>query len=137
MSSKQNRRKEDSKSSLINKMIIGSFFGFLIFFAFIAFYALVSLKTGGDVSMYKPAGWFMAFVSGVISGFVSVRPIKEKGAIYGALSGAVVSLAVAAVLFFINNSSAGSSIFILMSLIVAGGVAGGITAVNLKIKKKY
>ena len=70
-------------------------------------------------------------------GFFSVRPIKEKGAIYGALSGAIISVLVTTVLFLINNSSAGSGIFIVMGLILAGGIVGGITAVNLKTKKKY
>ena len=137
MSSQHSRRKEDSKSTFFNKLLIGSILGFLVFFAFVALYALVSLKTNGDTSLYKPAGWIMGFISGVIGGFVSVRPIKEKGAIFGALSGATVSFLVATVLFLINNSSAGSSVFVIMGLIIAGGIAGGITAVNLIIKKKY
>ena len=138
MSSKNIKKHgEDSKSVPINKIIIGSFFGFLAFFVFIAIYTLFSLKTGGEMSLYKPAGWVFGFLSGFIGGFVSVRPVKQKGAIYGAVSGVAISLLVATVLFFINNSSAGSGVFVLMGLILAGGIAGGITAVNLKFKKKY
>lgn len=138
MSSKNIKRHgEDSKSVPINKIVIGSIWGIIAFFVFIALYALFSLKTGGETSLYKPAGWFFGFLSGFIGGFVSVRPVKQKGAIYGAVSGSAISLLVAIVLFFINNSSAGSGVFVLMGLILAGGIAGGITAVNLKFKKKY
>lgn len=129
-------RKEETGSPIFN-IFLGSVTGSVIYFCLIAFFALAALKSGTDKSMYIPAGMFLGFLSGLSGSFISVRPLKEKGVIYGGIVGLINSLISSLVLFVINKGIAGSGIFILIALITLGGMAGGIIAVNLKFKKRY
>ncbi len=133
----KSKRREDKSDNFLLKIFIGVLIGCIVFFVGTALYAMLSLKIGGEESYYKVIGWIIGFFSGASAGFASVRTIKEKGVLFGGVTGLLVSVIIASVLFIVNNSSAGRGIFILMPLMVAGGIAGGITAVNLKIKKKY
>lgn len=84
-----------------------------------------------------PAGIVTAVISGFAGGFASLRPIKQKGVLYGTLCGIISSVLCMAILFVINGNKAGNGIFIFMAAMILGGAAGGVSAVNLKIKKKY
>lgn len=133
---KSTRRNEESNNSYI-RIIVGSAVSAVMFFALLALFALFSLKSGTYGSLYVPAGIAFAFLSGVTGGFVAVRPIKQKGLPYGALSGFISSLLCAVVLFVVNGNKAGSGLFIVAGLMIVGSASGGIGAVNLKLKKKY
>lgn len=135
--SKSSRPKENN-SSKINRVIIGSVIGAVLFFMFIALFSVLVLKTDAfSSSFYMPAGLMSGAVSSFLCGFITVRPIKKNGAALGALSGLVQALICSAAIFFINSNNSGVGIFILMAVIVAFGAVGGISAVNLKIRKKY
>lgn len=129
-------RKEENSSPIFN-IFLGSVMGSILFFCLMALFAVAALKSGTDKSMYIPAGMVFGFLSGLSGSFIAVRPLKEKGAIYGCIVGLINSLISSLVLFVVNKGVAGSGIFVLMTLITAGGIAGGIIAVNLKFKKRY
>ncbi|MBE6821008.1 MAG: TIGR04086 family membrane protein [Ruminococcaceae bacterium] len=133
---KSTRRNEVSGNNYI-RILVGSAVSVIMFFVLLALFALFSLKNGANSSLYFPAGVAFALLSGIAGGFAAVRPIKQKGVPYGALSGFISSLFCAAVLFVVNGNKAGSGLFILAGLMLLGGAAGGIGAVNLKFKKKY
>lgn len=137
MSSKQRNNKDESSKSFITKIAVGTAVSVIMYFALIALYAAVSFKSGASSSMYMPVGIVMGIISGFAGGFAAVRPIKQKGAIYGALCGFASAILCSAALFIINGNKAGNGIFILIAAMILGGAAGGISAVNLKIKKKY
>lgn len=131
-------RSKDNNSSYLNKIIFGSVTGTVLFFTLISLFALIILKT--DVfssSLYMPMGLISGALSAFISGFVAVRPVRKNGAAYGALTGFVQALICSAAAFFINGNKVGSGLFILMAVITALGCAGGISAVNLKVRKRY
>ena len=132
---KSTRRNEESGNNYV-RILIGSAVSAVIFFVLLALFALFSLKNGTNGSVYVPAGIVFALLSGLAGGFATVRPIKQKGLPYGVLSGFIASLFCSAVLFIVNGS-AGSGLFVLAGLMILGGAAGGIGAVNLKLKKKY
>lgn len=134
--SKKSRREESSASPII-KIIIGSSAGSILYFAMLAVFATLALKSNVSSSSYMLIGNLIGALTGFISGFATVRPIKEKGAIYGGLTGLLQALICATVLFIVNKASAGSGIFIMIAVIIIAGIAGGITGVNLKTKKKY
>ena len=125
---KSTRRNEESGNNYV-RILIGSAVSAVIFFVLLAMFALFSV--------YVPAGIAFALLSGLAGGFATVRPIKQKGVPYGALSGFIASLFCSAVLFIVNGSKAGSGLFVLAGIMILGGAAGGIGAVNLKVKKKY
>ncbi len=134
----KNSRSTDNGSSNIKKIIIGSVIGSVMFFVFISLFSLFALKSDMfSQSAYMPAGLVSGGISSFLGGFISVKPIKKNGVIYGALSGLIQSAICSLAAFLINNNESGIGIVILMAVIVALGAVGGIAAVNFKIKKKY
>lgn len=130
-------RREEKKGSPLKNIIIAVVLGVAVYFIFIAVFAAFALKSGAGDSSYMPAGMAVGAVSALISGFAAVRPIKEKGAVYGALTGLVQALISSLVLFIVNHASAGNGIFILTAVMIICGMLGGIAAVNMKKRKKY
>lgn len=130
-------RRDNKDETPIMKIIIGSILATVMYFAVIAVYAAFALNSVMSVSTYMPAGMIVGAITGFLGGFVSVRPLKEKGLLYGLISGAIQAIICSVVLFIVNGGTAGNGIFILCALIVLFSVLGGISAVNLKMKKKY
>lgn len=120
----------------INLLIYG-IIAAALFYAFMALFAYFSLKNGISKSVYMPSGLVCGFVTGFLCGFAALRPLKQKGALYGLISGLVHAFTSCIVLFAVNGASAGRGIFILFCVIVVSSVAGGISSVNLKPRKKY
>lgn len=134
----ENRRSKENETLSYKNLIIGSVTGSVMFFVLIALFSLVFLKTDLlSASFYMPCGLISGAVSGFVSGFVSVIPVKKNGVLTGALSGLFQALICSAAVFFINNNNSGTGIFILMALITVSGMAGGVAAVNIKMKKRY
>lgn len=135
--SKSSRSKENSSSNY--KMIIfGAITGIVLFFTFVSLFAFVILKTEMfSDSFYMPAGLISGALSSFIGGFAAVRSVKKNGVVNGALCGLIQALVCSAAVFFISGKNLGSGIFILMAVIVVLGALGGISAVNLKVKKRY
>ena len=135
--SKTSRRDEKQQSSPYIKILIGSLTGGVLFFILVAFAAAAALKSGFSSSLYMPLGIVLGALSAFAGGFIAVRPIKQRGAPYGALTGILQALICAVVLFVANGYKAGNGIFILSAVMILCSALGGIAAVNLKIKKKY
>lgn len=130
-------RREDKADAPFVKIIIGAVAASILYFVVLAVFATLALNSGMSASSYMPAGMAAGAITGFAGGFISVRPVKEKGALYGLITGVLQAVICSAVLFVVNGASAGNGIFILCALTVVGAVLGGIAAVNLKIKKKY
>ena len=126
-------RRDEKKVSPAAKILIGAVLGSVIYFAAVAVFAAFALKSGVGFSSYMPAGLALGALSGLVSG----RPIKQNGALYGALSGLGQSLINSIVLFSVNKASAGTGMLILAVIVTVASVIGGIAAVNIKRKKKY
>lgn len=134
----KNRRSKENETLNYKNLIIGSVTGSVMFFVLIALFSLVFLKTDLlSASFYMPCGLISGAVSGFVGGFASVIPVKKNGVTTGALSGFIQALICSAAVFFINNNNSGTGIFILMALITLSGMAGGVAAVNIKMKKRY
>lgn len=130
-------RRDENKSSAMQKIIIGAVVGAVLFFILLALFALFALKSNVSTSSYMPGGIFLGTLSAFVCGFVAVKPLKQKGIPYGAAAGLAQALICSTVLFIANKTNAGAGLFILMSLMVAASAGGGIAAVNMKIRKKY
>ncbi len=130
-------RKNESNDSPYMKIAVISIVSALLYFAILAAYAAFALKSGAGSSGYLPAGIISGALTGFLNGFIAVRPVKQKGALYGGLAGLLQAVLCCAVIFIINHGTAGNGIFILLAAITACGVFGGISAVNIKVKKKY
>ena len=130
-------RRDEKKVSPAAKILIGAVLGSVIYFAAVAVFAAFALKSGVGFSSYMPAGLALGALAGLVSGFFTVRPIKQNGALYGALSGLGQSLINSIVLFSVNKASAGTGMLILAVSVTVASAIGGIAAVNIKRKKKY
>lgn len=134
----KNSRSKENNSTDYSKIIIGSVIGAVLFFVLIALFSAAALRTDlFPQSVYIPFGLLSAAVSSIIGGIITVRPLKKNGALLGALTGLVQALISSAAVFFINERNSGTGIFILMAVFVVFGAIGGISAVNLKVRKKY
>lgn len=134
----KNSRSSDNTSLNINKILIGSIIGLILFFAFISLFSLLALRTDAfSQSTYMPLGLFAGAVSSFLCGFITVKPIKKNGALFGALSALIQGVICSVVMFFVNGSKSGIGTLIFVAVAVVSGAAGGISAVNLKLKKKY
>ena len=130
-------RKEKHTGSPFIKTAVAAAAASVLYFILLAAFSAFALSSGLSESFYMTAGMVTGALTAFSGGFIAVRPIKEKGALYGLVTGGIQALVCSAVLFIVNNATAGNGIFILSALIVASAVLGGISAVNLKIKKKY
>ena len=128
---------KDNRRSFATIVSIGIVVSVVLYFALIAVYAAIVLKSGAMTSYFMPIGITMGLISAYAGGFVSVRPLKEKGLLWGAITGFVSSLLCSVFIFILNDNKAGKGIFILMIAMIVSGALGGLTAVNLKIRKKY
>ena len=138
MQEKTNRsRREDNKSSPISKIMIGAVLGTVLYFVVLALFALFALKSNAGTSSYMPVGMALGALTAFAGGFAAVKPLKQKGAVFGAVTGLVQALMCSIILFIVNKAVAGTGIFILMALITVAAAGGGIAAVNVKIKEKY
>lgn len=136
MVGKSNRKDNKSKTPF-TKIIIGSVISTVLFFIIIALFALSALNSVFSSSSYMPVGMVSGSLTAFAGGFISVRKLKEKGVLFGAVSGIIQAVLCSVILFVINNGSVGTGVFILSALIIIFSALGGIAAVNLKIKKKY
>ena len=135
--SKSSRSKE-TDSTDYKKIFFSSSIGTAVFLLFIVLFALIALKNESfSQSTYIPVGFISAAVSSFMAGYMTVRPVKKNGALLGFLTGMIQALISSAVLFFINERHSGTGVFILMGIIVLFGIIGGISAVNIKVRKKY
>lgn len=134
--SKSSRREDKYKAPYV-KILIGAVSASILYFIILAVFAVIALNSGVSSSSYMPAGLAAGAATGFAGGLIAVKPIKEKGALYGLIAGVIQAVICSAVLFAVNSASAGNGVFILSALIVAFAAAGGISAVNLKMKKKY
>lgn len=130
-------RKDNKYNTKLISVSAGALASTVIFFVLLALFAFFSLKSGFSDSIYFPAGLVTGALSGFTGGFICVRPIKEKGVLFGFVSGLIQALICCGILFAINGASAGNGLFILFGVITVFSAFGGIAAVNLKIKKKY
>lgn len=130
-------RREEKQSAPFLRIVIAAVSGAVFYFVLIAVFAAFALKSGAGVSSYMPAGLAAGAVSCLFSGFAAVRPIKEKGAVYGSLTGLIQAVVSSIVLFIVNHASAGNGLFILSAIMMICGMLGGIAAVNMKKRKKY
>ncbi len=137
-SKSKNSRVKEKDFSLLNRVLIASAVGSAMFFALVALFSFAVLKTDMfSSSSYMFFGIISAALSSFLCGFITVRPIKKNGIANGALSGLVQALICSAVMFFVNGNKSGVGIFIMMAVFVVFSALGGISAVNLKVKKKY
>lgn len=136
MPANSSKNDKNISSNTIRILIISSISS-LAYFCLIAIFAAVALKSGLSESTYMIAGLTAGALTGFAEGFAVAKIIKEKGAVYGAVCGFIQALICSVILFFINGGVAGKGMLILSALIICFSTVGGISGVNLKIKKKY
>lgn len=136
MSANKSRNENAIKSPVLKSVFCGAISS-ILFFIFIVTFAFIALNSGISPSVYMPAGLIIGAITGFLNGFIAAKLTKEKGVLFGLLSGTVQALICSVVLFFANGNSAGKGMLIVSILIIVLSAVGGITGINLKMKKKY
>lgn len=123
----------DTKNIII-KILIGSGVGAVAFFALTALSAVILLKNDSDLPVYKYIMLLTGAVSGFLSGFVAVRPLRKNGIAFGSVSALPIYLIAVIVSVLIARSGIGLIGWILFAVMVLFAAAGGIVAVNKRKK---
>lgn len=129
--------KKEESGFPISKIAICAAISSTLFFLLLISFAALILKTSSNQSMYLVYGLAAGAGSGFAGGFIASKLIKEKGLIYGAISGFAHSLICALTVFILNKGTAGNGIFILIAVMTLLSSLGGIAGMNLKKKIKY
>lgn len=119
----------DTKNIII-KILIGSGVGSAVFFALAALSAFVLLQNDSDVNIYKYIILLIGAISGFLSGFAGVRPLRKNGIAFGAVSALPVYLIAIIVSIILSRSGISLIGWILLAVIVIFSAVGGIVAVN-------
>lgn len=138
MSDKFNKglSKGNGKSSNYIKLVLCGLAGSGIFFLLLSVFSFLTLKFAISDSWFMPLGLISGVISGLFSGYNAVRPVMQKGLLFGSLSGFICILVCGILAFAINGGKAGYGIIILSALILVSSAAGGIAAVGSKPKRK-
>ena len=134
--SKKGVLKSNDKKNNYIKLIICGFAGSGVFFLLIAILSFLTLKFSLPDFLAAPLGFVFAALSGFFSGYAAVKPIMQKGLVFGAISGLICLFVCSSILFVINKTNAGIGLIILSLIILAASAVGGIAAVSTKPKRK-
>lgn len=125
----------DTKNIII-KILIGSGVGTAVFFALTALSAFILLQNDSDTPIYKYIMLLAGAISGFLSGFVAVRPLRKNGLAFGSVSALPVYLIAVLVSVLIARSGIGLIGWILLAVMVVFASVGGIVAVNKRKKTR-
>ncbi|NLO45298.1 MAG: TIGR04086 family membrane protein [Clostridiales bacterium] len=129
------RGKEDNANKkAVANILKGSAVGSAAFFLLLLMFASVILRFDIDSSVLAVFAFASAAIAAFISGFAAVRPTRKKGILAGALS-VLPILILITVISAITCGSPGQNMLIAAAVMIAGGAAGGISAVNMRRKK--
>jgi putative membrane protein (TIGR04086 family) len=136
MSVRQSKRgKEDSgRKKFAITVLKGSALGTVVFFLLLLIFSRVILRFDIDSSLLAVFAFASAALAAFVSGFAAVRPARKKGVPVGALSVLPILIVIAAV-SAIASGSLGQNMLIAAAIMLLGGAAGGVSAVNLRRKK--
>lgn len=125
----------DTKNIII-KILIGSGVGTAVFFALTALSAFILLQNDSDTPIYKYIILLAGAISGFLSGFVAVRPLRKNGIAFGSVSALPAYLIAVLVSALIARSGIGLIGWILLAVMVVFASVGGIVAVNKRKKTR-
>ncbi|MBQ8783922.1 MAG: TIGR04086 family membrane protein [Clostridia bacterium] len=132
---KRNTQKSGS-SNLIKTVLLGSAAGTVSFFALSAILALLAYKQDFDESYYTALILFASGVSGFVSGFLAVAPIKRNGLVLGLASVLPVFLIIIAVSSVVSRAGVGLYGWLSLAVMLLFGALGGIVAANKRKRVK-
>ena len=125
----------DTKKIII-KILIGSGVGTALFFVLTALSAFILLQNDSDVNSYKYIMLLVGAISGFLSGFVAVRPLRKNGIAFGAVSALPMYLIAIIVSILLSRSGIGLIGWIMLALTMFFSAIGGIVAVNKRKKTR-
>ncbi len=136
MPKKKKKRKttsENEKSNLflLKKILRGSVFSVIIFFALLLLLSAVIVKFGAGESIQNILVFIFAAISTFCGAFFAMRKTSEKGLFLGLAVAFPAVIMVSVVLLAVLNDI-GTKTLIMALLMLIGGAAGGVTAVNRK-----
>lgn len=131
---KKRRTKTSSQSNevkdIIIKSLIGSAFGTIFFLILTALASLILWKQDADTPVYKYVLLLIGAVSGFLTGFIAVRPVRKNGLAVGGLSALPSYFIVILTSSILARSGVGVIGWILLAVMVIFSAVGGIVAVN-------
>ncbi len=129
-------KKNKNENSKYLKIALCGFAGSGIFFLLIILFSFITLKFALSDSLFMPLGLLFGAVSGFFSGYSAVRPVMQKGLLYGSSAGFICLLICGIITFALNGGKAGYGLIIFSVVILLSSTGGGIAAVSRKPKRK-
>ena len=128
-------KNNEFKKNIIS-VLIGALIGTIIFYLITALLTTIVYKNDIDPETYSLLMLIPGAISGFLSGYISVMPIKRHGLLLGILSTLPMFFIIIAVSSFIAKSSVDITGWTVFGAMAACGGAAGILAANNKKKKK-
>lgn len=126
-----NKRVRRKNKSFIQPLIIGPVCGLAAAAAAAALAAFLLVKKDIDAADVKYLWLFISFFSGFISGFCTVRYIKNRCILWGAASAGITAVIIMLIICTVNSFKVAAFAFAVIPLQILGGAAGGVISGNL------
>ncbi|MBQ7957713.1 MAG: TIGR04086 family membrane protein [Clostridia bacterium] len=121
----------DPRKDFITKMVKGSIVTAISFFILLFLLALLVVHFNVSDSVQNIAVFFFALFASFLGSFFALRKTQEKGLVSGVIL-TVPAVSVVCLVLFAVLHTLGARTLIMSGLMMAGGMLGGIAAVNFK-----
>ena len=132
---KRNNENESVIKTIVKKSATGTAVGIATFFAMMLLFAVVTVKAQLSSSIQNVLPFISVALSCILGAYLTGRLAKKKGIMYGAITSLAEDLIICIVLFFVNREL-GIRTLIMTAISLISGMAGGVMAVNKKVKRK-
>ncbi len=135
---KKKTRSTSNKQSfqLLKPVFTGSLTGLSVFFALTTIFTLIAYKQDFEQDIYTVLITTASVLSGFISGFVAVMPIKRNGLISGFISVLPMFMIIIIIASVVSRSGIGMWGWINLGAMIIAGASGGIVSANTHRKVK-
>ena len=132
---KEKTKQDNNKKFFFKALLMGLFWGLVVFAVAMSCFALVMLKADVPKAALFAMSTFAVGISAFVSGFASSRVVRKKGAIVGAVGSVPIFLVVFICSLVANGCSISNGLLIKLLIMLICGALGGILAVNMRSKK--
>lgn len=125
-----------NKSTVIKAILLGTVIGVLLFFILIALFSFIFLKAGSlPYDFVTIITLIIGSIGAFFSGYFSVKILKEKGLIYGCITGFILFFVIYIIGSIAFQEVASIKTLLRCLVMVLAGSIGGVIVVNKRNRR--
>ena len=122
--------------SLARRVLISAGLGFAVLVALLCIAATISLRIDLASAHMGLIAIALAGLAAFVAGYANVRPVRQRGLVFGLFAAAVFYVPVLLSALVISRVMPGTNAVILLLVMLAAGAVGGVVAANRTAAKK-